>query len=134
MLQAGLVSLLEACAPLTALVGSDIYPVLMPEGVKLTSGKGGLTYKIVGGNSSPTFSSSGMQKVRIQFDAFGVNYIDAANIREAVRVLLNGFMGTLSDGTVIVDCELIQPIDFENNDARQFRLASEFYFMFNFTS
>ena len=125
----GLYNLLAGDPGLNALVNGRI------SGLQLQSDcVPALTYQIVGGSSDPTFTTSGLQKVRVQFDAFAASYIAAAQVRDAVRILLNGYQGALSDGTFIQNADLIQNIDFFENDARQYRCASEFYFYFTFSS
>jgi hypothetical protein len=128
--QSGLFALLRADAGVMAVVSERIFPVLLPENATLPA----LTYHVVGGSSAPTFATSGMQKVRIQFDCFARSYLDADRARDALRQSLYGYRGTLADGTFLQNAELIQSVDFFDNDPRQFRCMSEFYFYFTFSS
>jgi hypothetical protein len=135
MTQAGLYALLVGNSELNTLtelgqiIGGRLTPVLLPEGSPMPA----MTYRIVASRSEPTFSGSGAQKLRVQFDAYSSDtYDNAAAARDALRSLLNGYSGTLSDGTFLQAAELIQQIDFYENDARQFRCMSEFYLSFNF--
>lgn len=130
MLIIGLVALLKSDDALSALIEGRISPVLLREGICLPA----LTYHIVGGSSSPTLNTSGMQRVRIEFDAFGRSYLEAANVREALRILLNGYQGPLSNGMYLQNVEFVQAVDFYDSDPRQFRCMSEFYVYFNFPS
>lgn len=128
----GLYSLLRGNAGLAAIIGDRITPVLLPEGQQLPA----MTYQVVGGTSSPTFESAGMQKLRIQFDFFADaengSFDDAMNARDAHRQLLNGYTGSLTDGTYLQRATLIQYIDHFDNDARQYRCSAEYYLWFVF--
>lgn len=128
MLAAGIYALLAGEATISALVGNRITPVRLPIGSAMPA----LTYSFIGGSSEPTFETSGMQKVRIQFDAFGDSHNDAAAVREALRKFLNGFRGPLSDGTRIQNFDLIQAMDFDEQYSRNFRCMQEMYCMFTF--
>jgi hypothetical protein len=138
--QAGLYALLVGNSELNTLtdlgqiIGGRLTPVLLPEDSVLPA----MVYHLIGGRSAPTFSGSGAQVLRVQFDAYSSatsgTYDQAASAREALRCLLNGYSGMLSDGTELQAAELIQSIDFFENDARQFRCMSEFYLYFNFPS
>jgi hypothetical protein len=130
VLQTGLFALLSGNAAIAAIAGSSIFPVTVPESTPMPA----LTYQIVGGNSMATLNTSGLQKLRMQFDCYGNDYLTAATLRETLRQALNGFVGQLADGTFLQNAELIQNIDFFENDARQFRCMAEFYLFFDFTS
>lgn len=130
MILTGLFNLITTTTAWEALAATRLYPVTLPEIPTLPAA----TYHVIGGTSDPTFETSGMQKLRIQFDHYGNTYADANTLREATRVLLNGFVGALSDGTYLEDAQLIQSVDFFENDARQYRCMSEFYLYFNFTN
>jgi len=130
MILTGLFALITTASAWQALAAERLSPVTLPEIPTLPAA----TYQIVGGSSEPTFQTSGMQKLRVQFDHYGNTYSDANGLREATRVLLNGYSGTLSDGTVLQKADLIQSVDYFENDARQYRCMSEFYLWFDFSS
>src|SRR5581483_12336771 len=123
MITQGIFNLLSQDAQISALIGQRIIPVLLPEACDLPA----VTYQIVGGSSSPTFQTSGMQRLRMQFDCFGKNYSDATLTRDAIRKLLNGYQGLLSDGTFLQNADLIQSVDFFENEALIYRCMIEFY-------
>lgn len=134
MFTCGLFDLLKSFNDLIAIVGGRVFAVVLPENATLPA----MTYQVVGGSSEPTFDTSGLQKVRVQFDFFADSktgsYKAAAGARDALRKLLNGYTGTLSDGTVVQNADLIQNIDFFEEYPRQFRCMSEFYFYFTFNA
>ncbi len=123
MIQAGIYSLLSADPGLSAIVADRITPVLLPEGSPLPA----MTYMVVGSSSEPTFETSGMQKVRMQFDFHAEGYTAAIGARDALRVLLDGYQGLLSDGTYLQNAQRIQDIDYFDDGPRQFRCSSEYY-------
>lgn len=125
MLEVGLFALLSTAPTLTSLEGANVFPILLPEGVLPAT-----TYQVVGGSADPTFSSSGLQKWRLQLDHFAADAIIAYQIRNAAIALLNGWRGNLPGGP-FAEILFIQPIDHFENDARQFRCTSEFYVFFS---
>ena len=122
----GLSQLLQTAAPLVELQGDRVFPVLLPEDTTLPA----TTFHVVGGSQTPIFGTSGMQRRRVQLD-FRATTDDVADaLRDATIKVLNGFNGPMPNGFLIADCWLIQPIDYFDNDARQFRCSAEFYFDF----
>jgi hypothetical protein len=124
--ETGLYSLLSTAASLVALQATRVFPVVLPEDTQLPA----TTYHVVGGSQRPIFGTSGMQRRRVQLDLRGYSYLAANDLRNATIAVLNGFHGAMPNGFVIADCWLIQPIDYFDNDARQFRCSAEFYFDF----
>lgn len=128
MLSAGLYALLAGEPTITDIVADRIEPIELSIGQTMPA----LVYKFVGGSSSPTFNTSGMQKVRVEFSCFGDSQLQADTLRETIRKFLNGFQGTLSDGTVLQNVDLIQPLDFFEQYSREFCCGAEYYFYFTF--
>lgn len=126
-----------------------LYPLLTSDDALVTMLKGGIhqsslpegacrpvmSYLSAGGSAEPTLETSGMQKVRIQFDAFGDTRAQAAKVLELLRQFLNGYRGELPGGLFIQNADLInpEPIDFPVEEySRDFRCMSEYYFWFTF--
>ena len=130
MLVEGINTLVRNDSELQQLGVTTVVPEVLPEGACMPA----IMYRIVGGNSEPTFDTSGMQRVRIEFNCFGESYLQAATVRERLRVLLNGYVGLLSDGTYAQNIDLIQTMDGFQDEARQIRCLIEFYVYFTFTS
>lgn len=128
MIEQGLYTLISTDPTISGMIATRVYPILLPEKPVLPA----MTYGVVGGAGDPTFETSGLIKLRMQFDCWGTNYSDAAQLRKALVKLLNGYGGVLSDGTNLQLAEFIQPVDFYEQDARQYRCAVEFYFLFDF--
>jgi len=131
MISDGIFTLLSTNSGVSALVGTRVYPMRLPTAPTLPA----ITYKVVGGQSDETLSTSGMQKQRWEFNCFGATYSDANKTREAVRQALNGpIRTTLVDGEYLQECELIQYVDFDEPDALQYRCMVEFYLWFDFST
>lgn len=127
MIEEGIYSLLSTETSITALVVDRVYPVIMPTGSLYPC----LTYSLVGGQSKQTLTTSGAQKRRLQIDCWAKDYLTAALIRETIADFLNGYRGTLSDGTYLQNVEYIQPLDFYSGGDELFRCGLEMYLYFN---
>jgi len=131
-IEAGIYSLLCSFSRLTAIVGTRITPVILPE----WQARPAMTFTGVGGSSRPTFNSYGEDSKRVQFDFYADaengTFDDATDARDILRTYLDGYSGLLSDGTYLQMAEHIQPLDQFNNDARNFRCAAEYYLHYCF--
>lgn len=125
--KAGLYSLVTGNASIGAMIGTNMFPVVLPENTPLPA----IRYTVVSGTSGATFDASGgPQCLRMQFDCFANDADTADALRNALTDLLDGFNGTLSEGTYVTIFSCMQ-IDFFDSDPRQFRCAQEFYINFN---
>lgn len=129
MIETGIFNLLSNEPSITDLVGTRIYPLLLPTNGTFPA----VTYQIVGGNSTPTLDTTGSQKIRLQIDCWSDTYLSAATVRAAVTRFLTNQVATLSDGT-FASFLLISPIDFYASGDELFRCGVEFYAIFNFPS
>lgn len=123
---AGLYQLLSTAPTLVALQGARVFPVLLPEDPVLPA----TTYRTVGGRQTPTLQTAGVQRRRVELDFRAHTPGAADQLREATIAVLNMFHGALPNGLIILSCQLLQPIDDFDGDARQFRFGAEFYFEF----
>lgn len=131
MLLEAIYPLLTGNAPLVATLTGGIFQSSLPEGACRPA----MSYGTAGGSSQPTFETSGMQRARISFDAFGKTRTQAANALDVLRLLLDGYVGTLGNGIVLLNVDLInpEPMDFPIEQyPRDFRCCSEYYFYFDF--
>lgn len=134
MIQTGIFSLITGFPGVAALIGTRCYPVTLPENPTLPA----LRYQFAGGSSEPTFETSGMQKARIQFDAFAETADAAIALRDALigtqgSPALNGYRGFLGDGTYLQEAQLVGPgTDYFETDPRQYRCMMEFYLEYTF--
>ena len=130
MIEAGLFSLLSTTTSITALCGTRIYPILPPDEPLYPC----IVYKSVSLKSNPTLDTTGMQRLRIEFDCFGSRPLDAVNLRTTLVKAINRYQGALSDGTWLQDMVLQSMGDFFDDQARVPKCFVEFYALFNFSS
>ena len=124
MIETGLVALLNADPTLTGLIAGRIYPVTLPADLALYPS---LTYQNVA-SSKPEFTLDGYVSgyARIQIDAYGPSYLACRQALAAVSAILQGYQGTLSDGTRVVWAFRSNQIDRFENDSRVYRAIGEY--------
>jgi Protein of unknown function (DUF3168) len=112
---------LQIITPLTAIVGSNIYPVALPKSVSATA-QPWMTYQTVsrialyhlGGDSN-------LAKKRIALNIWSVNYADVVNAAKAIWSSLSGFQGSLPNGTVVRLIEIANSSDSFEETALMYR-------------
>jgi hypothetical protein len=125
MLQEGLFALLAANTGVTALVGSRVYEVAAPDDMKQFPC---VAYSLVGGSADPTVDTSGVIRQRVELNGFSFNsYAEAAKIRAAIILALDGWSQLLGDGTDILQAILLNPGTDFVSEQRCFRCMVEFY-------
>lgn len=130
MIEAGLLTLLLDEPSINSLVADRITPVLLPEASPMPA----LTIQSPFGTSTPTLTTTGTQKWRIQFDAWGDTYLDACNVRDAVMLFLANRKVTLANGVTIAFI-LIGPNGIPYAGQNElFRCSLDFYCVFNLPS
>jgi len=99
---------LLADSGVSALVGTRIYPDVLPQGYSVASG-GALTYTIIDTTHDPLINGlAGIARSRIEFASFASTRAGANEIAEAVRSSdLVGFTG-LMGGTVWIESVRIE--------------------------
>ncbi len=128
MIETGIFALLTGNANISAIVGTRVYPGNLPEPPVLPA----ISHRLVGGNSDPTFDTSGLQRQRREFNCHAGTDDAALALRAVLIQEMNGYRGVLSDGTVLQNMDLVQSMDFFDEDPRQFRCMVEFYLYFTF--
>ena len=126
MLESGLHSLLSADSTLSELVGTRIYPVFVPESTAFPC----LSYQVVSGSSDVALDDTVVREKRIQFDAWAQTYGVSKQIESALAEILEGYSGTLEDGTTILDC--VPSITLDNWEATShiYRITAEYTLSF----
>lgn len=127
-IRAGLFAFLSADAGVAALVTSGgiarIYPLKMPEGVKLTS----VVYTRVSGHSEYTMQGpDALARSRMQIDAWATTAPAASALANAVKDAINGYHGTM--GSVAVQGVFMADERESYDDAVQMYGVSRDYFM-----
>jgi hypothetical protein len=123
MIETGLYALLSTEPSITALVGTRVYPLILPTDGTFPA----ITYQIVGGQSFPTLTTTGLQKIRLQVDCWATDaYLTAASVRVVVTKFLAGRSCQFADGTR-ASFQLIGPIDFYSSGDEAYRCGVEVY-------
>jgi hypothetical protein len=121
MIEQLLAAVLQAQAGITALCGARIYPLVLPTEPTLPA----IDYSFIAGTSSPTLTTRGYKRYRVEINCWGTTYSDAVSLRSAVKDALDGY----SDGNMSI--LLISPRDFFDNALLQYRAMAEFYVLTN---
>jgi len=99
-IESGLFAFLEANAGITALVGTRIFPLRVPEGATLPA----LVYhKISGPSAHSKDGDMSLNHPRYQFTVWADKYADAKAVRTAVNAALNSFVNGSTMGGIVVD-------------------------------
>jgi hypothetical protein len=112
-----LYALLSSTASITAITGPRIYPLLLPQDPTLPA----IDYSFIGGSSSPTFTTKGYKRYRVEINCWGNTYSDAVTLRSTVTAALDGY----SDGNMSI--LLISPRDLFDHELLQYQAMAEFY-------
>lgn len=124
MLTEGLFALLSACTPLTTLVGTRIYQVVLPKNPTVPA----LTYYVVDSKQDAAMDSTALVTTRVDINLWANTYHDAAYAQAAVHTLLDLFAGKLSDGTVVICTTSNDNPDFREPDSLLYRCSTTFIF------
>lgn len=96
-IEAGLYAHLLTDSGVTALVGTRIYPLLVPQDADLPA----IAYQRISGPRDHTHDgSSGLAFARMQLTFVASSYDDAKSLGEAVRAAIDGHKGSMGDVTV----------------------------------
>lgn len=130
MINLQLIQLLLTQTSITNVVGTRIYPVILPTDSPLPA----ITLHLITGHSEPTLDTTGTYQTVIQIDCWGpVNgYAQAAQAHDAVVKFLNGYIGTLSDGTRLLGAIYEGPIDMPDFQTLQIRASGQFRLFWTF--
>jgi hypothetical protein len=116
MLTSGLVSLLLANSAVSAIVGTRIQPIPAPEDL---SQYPVIAYQGVSDVSGYTLTGSdGVTTTRIVFNCHALRYLDARNLALAVKAALTAYRGTLPDGTVVYETQIVNVVDGYDDGSR----------------
>lgn len=91
----GLRAYLLADGAIAALVGTRVYPVILPQGVTATS----IVYSRISGQGDHHMQgASGLSRPRIQIDCWSLSADHAASLALAVKERIDGFRGAMPWG------------------------------------
>ncbi len=126
MIEQGITTLLTADSTLSGLIGTRLFPVFVPEDPTYPC----VSYQVVSGSSDYSVDGTYETWKRIQFDAWGSAYADVKTIQKALHAVLDGFSGTLSDGTTVLGAFRGVELDEFEVDSRTYRALTEYSFHF----
>ena len=89
-----------------------------------------LSFQVTASETEWAMDSTAIQTKRIQFDAWATDYATAKQIEAALSFLLDGYTGTLPDGTQVIGCfgELV--IDSWEPNSKVYRVMAEYSVQF----
>ena len=102
---------LKTISALTAIVGTNIFPVALPKGVSATA-QPWMTYQSV--SRTQLYALSGDSycvRKRVAINVWSASYSDVVNAQKAIWSALSGFQGTFPHGTQIHLVELANATD-----------------------
>lgn len=112
---------LKTISTLTAIVGTNIFPVALPKGVSATA-QPWMTYQSV--SRTQLYALSGdsyFVRKRVAINVWSASYSDVVNAQKAIWSALSGFQGTFPNGTQIHLVELANAADSFEDSALMYR-------------
>lgn len=128
MLEDGIYSLLLDNSSIVSLVSTRIYPVNLPEDVDLFPC---ITFQRI--TTTPEYTMDGplgLEKVRVQIDAWSFDYGEVKAVAEALRIALDGFSGSLPNGAVVLNTWRDNSTDYVEKESRLARVQTDFVFQY----
>jgi len=116
--------LLTADAGITALVGTRIYPQLLPQAPMFPA----ISYQVVSGFRETAMDGpAGVNRARLQFDCWASTYLQAEAVANAVRVAIDGFKGSIgSPARVLQSVFFAGERDLYEPDPPAFRRSADY--------
>jgi hypothetical protein len=127
VLETGLYTLLSTNAGVSALVGTRIYPVQGPPDAPTYPY---ITYQPVTGGSEYALNSAEARRKRIQFDCWAASALANLQILTALRNVLTGYTGTLTDGTRVLFTTRENEMANFDDSQKVYRSVCEYEFLF----
>ncbi len=110
-------------AGMTAVVGSRVYPLLLPENPTYPA----VRYQQLGGaRESAMGSDVGLVEARVQIDSYAETYAGARVAAEAVRAAMQRVRGTVA--SVVISAVFLDegPLDLYEEAVRKYRVQQDF--------
>ncbi len=113
---------LLADATLTTLIGTRLYPLTLPQNPTLPA----MTYQRISGERVHTADGAhGLNRARIQFDAWATTYLVAESVFEALRKRLDAFRGA-AGASIIQGAFVDSERDLYESEPKLYRNTSDF--------
>jgi hypothetical protein len=125
--EAGIYAILAADPTVSPLVGTRIYPGMLPQGATLEA----IVYQRVSGPREDTLGGvATLVHPRIQIDCFAETYAEAKALATAVRAAFDGYSGAAAGVTIqcvrLLDDADVVDIDPELEGRRRYRIRQDF--------
>jgi hypothetical protein len=125
LVETGIVKLLTATPAISALVGTKIYPVVLPNDFPL-SDLPAVTYQTVSASTDMNLDRSVLETKRIDINVFAGRYLDAKSVHAAIAEVLAGFSGTLPNGVEILEIVPGVQVDDYSSNAQVYKSLTEY--------
>ncbi len=125
-LEVGLVAFLEGNAALTKLIGRRIYPLVLPQGVIYPA----VSYYCVDDDTDQSQDATTQESgaPRFTIDVWAATYQEAKRIHRIIKAWLLGHVhGWWTEGCWVAGVTFITAIDFFDEDAEVYHIASDYY-------
>lgn len=123
MIEAGIALRLLADPTVSSLIADRLYDLIWPDNPTFPL----LTSQLISTVTQSVFSGPlSMATVRMQYDAWGKSYSDAKAAAAAITACLEGFQGTLPDGTAVDNITLDSSFDLYDSPSLSYRVSSDF--------
>lgn len=106
---------------------SGVFQAQAPEGCDLPF----IVYSQISGEGAGTMEGANVfHSARYEFSCYAKTFIDAKRLQRAVRRVLEGYRGTLHEGTEVDTVLLVSELDDVEDDADLFRCPIDFEFLY----
>jgi hypothetical protein len=124
--EAALFNYLKGYAGLAALVGTRIYPLIMPQNPTLPA----VTYQKISGVVDYVMDGTSIKRPRIQVDAWAKSYASARAVAEQVKAAFDRYTGTMGGvgGVQVIGTWIENETDLFEPDTGLYRVSLDFRF------
>jgi len=128
MIEADVRTFLLAQSAVSALIGTRMYPLRLPQGVTFPA----LTYQRISGSEDVTHSGAGPARAGMQFDCWGQTQSSVLALASAVRSALSGHRSGMGDSP-LVNAFVVNVLDLPEPDIPLWRRMIEVSFLYDET-
>lgn len=122
LLEEGLYSYLVSAPGVAALVGTRVYPLVLPQASPVPA----IIYSRVGGPRVKALAAPpGVQRARVQLSVFATSYAEVKAVAEALRLALDGHRGSWGAGQVQA-VSLVSENDLFGGDSLMYHVAQDY--------
>jgi hypothetical protein len=127
VIEQGIHSILAENSALAALIGTRIYPGVLPPNPTLPC----LSYTVISAPPSTALDGSSGFSTRVQFDCWAARYGDVKAVQQALHDVFDAYAGTLPDGTNVQGAFRAIEMDAFLDVARTYRAMTEYRFIYS---